>query len=272
MKYRQVFSVLTVGALAIAAGVGLFAYRSASAQSSTPTAPSVQAPAGPDVVRGGHGLRGGITDEDLAAALGITTDELNTAQETANNAAIDQAVADGLITQAQADEIRANGSAFPFGGRWGGWLEQSGIDYEALLADALGITPDQLQAAYAQAYNARIDQAVADGTLTQEQADLMKGQYALSNSESFQSSMQSAYQAAVQQAVTDGVITQAQADQILNQANQMGGFRMGGFGLFEGGRGPRGGGHGFGGPDFGGGAPANPAVPQQPSATPSSGL
>ena len=51
-----------------------------------------------------------------------------------------------MITQAQAEQITANSQAFPFDGHWGGWLSQNGIDFEARLAAALGITVDMLQA------------------------------------------------------------------------------------------------------------------------------
>jgi hypothetical protein len=125
-------------------------------------------------------------------------------------------------------------------------MSQNGIDYEALLAEALGITPEKLQEAKTQAFNASIDQAVTDGKLTQEQADLMKGRQALFSSESFRTAMQTAYEAAIKAAVSSGVITQAQADLILEQAgNRFDGMRgLGpGFGDF--------GGPGGFGPDFG---------------------
>jgi hypothetical protein len=213
----------------------------------------------------GRGL-GGASSKELANALGISVDELTAAYQEARDAALDQAVQAGLITQAQADEIRSRGGAFPLGGRWRGWLSENGIDVEALLADALGISVDELHAAQQQAAFARIDQAVTDGRITQEQADLMKGQYALSNSESFRSAMQSAFEAAVQQAVTDGVITQAQADAILAQSAE-GGFP--GWHGFGGGRGPG----GFGRHGGRGGAPSDPATPETPTTTPApSGL
>ncbi len=82
------------------------------------------------------------------------------------------------------------------------------------------ISLDELNTAYQTAFYTNIDQAVTDGNVTQEQADLMKGQYALSNDSTFQSSMQSAYTDAVNQAVASGVITQAQADQILSKNSQ----------------------------------------------------
>jgi ribosomal protein S20 len=222
------------------------------------------------------GFGKGYNNQDLATALGISVDQLNTAIQKANSDAIDQAVAKGLITQAQADQLKANGAAFPLGGRWEGLLSQNGIDYNSLLANALGISVDQLQAAYQKAYDTRIDQAVTNGNLTQQQADLLKGKYALFNNKTFQSAMQSAFQAAVKQAVTDGVITQAQADQILSSQNSMGFPGLGGFG----GRGGFEGFEGFGGFGrhhggfFGGGNSTNPTVPNiptTPSTTPAPG-
>jgi polyhydroxyalkanoate synthesis regulator phasin len=185
------------------------------------------------------GFAVGFTQEDLANALGITTDQLTTAYQTAYKAALDDAVSKGLITQAQEDQLTASGKAFPFGERWEGWLAQNGIDFNTYLAQALNISVDQLQAAYKTAFDTRVDTAVTNGKLTQEQADLLKGRYALFNDSTFQSSMQSAYKDAVNQAVASGVITQAQADQILSKSSNLferglGGF--GGFGGFGGGR------------------------------------
>ena len=266
MNRKKLVSIVILGALATASAFGAIAYRTANAQTATPAAPSTNgaAPMGRDF-RGRP--PGANTNADLATALGITTDQLNTAYQTATTAALKQAVEQGLITQAQSDQITANGGAFPFDGHWEGFLRQSGIDFEAQLAAALGISVDKLQAASLQAFNARIDAAVAAGTLTQAQADLEKGQYALSNSQSFQTSMQTAYQSAVNQAVTDGVITQAQADAILKVSPSfgMGGFRgmdgPHGMGGFDGGGRPGGGrgGPGAGGP--GNGAPATPPPP-----------
>jgi polyhydroxyalkanoate synthesis regulator phasin len=256
---RKTLTILTVGALAVASIFGVIAYRTANAQATTPDAPAGQVapPANGRADKGpgfGRGPAGSYNNEDLANALGITVDELTAAYQKANQAALDQAVKAGLITQAQADEMSARGGAFHLGGRGGGWLGQNDIDFDALLADALGISVDKLQAAYAQAFNARVDQAVTDGNLTQDQADLMKGEYALKTSKNFQSAMQSAYEAAVNQAVSGGVITQAQADLILQNKSGMG------FGGFDG---PPGG--GFGGPGrhggWDGGAPAAPAAP-----------
>jgi hypothetical protein len=197
-------------------------------------------------------------------------DELKAAYQKANEAALAQAVKDGLITQSQADQLKANGKAFPFDGRRTGVLKQKGLDYDTFLAQALGITVDQLQAAYAKAYDAQIDQAVTDGKLTQDQADLMKGQRALFADPAFKASMQTSFEAAVKQAVSSGVITQAQADAILKAQSEKGtgmgmpfmGFSGGGHGM--GGR--------LGGPGWGGQSRApksgGQANPNSPAVTP----
>jgi hypothetical protein len=193
----------------------------------------------------GRGVPGGVKGEYLAEALGITTDELEAAYQAANTAAIDAALQAGLITQAQADEMKARGNV----GRWSGLLEKNGVDYQILLADALGITVEELQAAYTKAAELALTAAVADGRLTQEEADMMKARQALYGSDAFQTAMQSAFTAAVNQAVADGLITQAQADQILSESANMFVRGFGGFGG-HGGRGHHGGERGgFGLPD-----------------------
>ncbi len=218
----------------------------------------------------GPGGPGGQGNTYLADALGITVDEVTAAQQKARDAAITQAVDKGLITQAQADALR-NGNGFGRGGM--GMLLRLGgndqIDQQALLADALGITTDKLQAAEQEASkaasDARIAQAVKDGRITQEQADLMQARQKLAQ----WIQDQGYFAKAVEAAVKAGVITQAQADTILAQDNGQGmrglgmagfgpgGFEMGGFGGM-GGRGGGYGGHGMGG-GMHGAAPQAPA-------------
>ncbi len=211
-------SIFLLAAVTVALVFGAVAYRSVSAaepkSTSTKDGSSQPASKGP---QGGEVK--GYSDEDLAAALGISVDKLEAARQEAKAAALAQAVEEGLITQVQADELNSDGSASPFGKRWSGWLSKNGIDFDALLANALGISVEELEAARAQAYESQLDQAVANDKLTQEQADLMKGQRALFSNEGFHSSMQTAFESAVKQAVTDGVITQAQADLILEKMN-----------------------------------------------------
>lgn len=247
MQHKKTIIVFVLGALAVAMAFGAVAYQSVFAATPTTVSSSTttQADLGREV---GRGPMGRYSNEDLANALGITVDELNTAYQNAYSAALEQAVLQGLITQAQADELTTNGNVFPFGNRWDGWLTQNGIDFDTFLADELGISVNELKAAYQTAYYTNIDQAVTDGNLTQEQADLMKGQYALSKDSTFQSSMKSAYTDAVNQAVASGVITQAQADQILSKSDNMFMPGMGGWG-------GRGGPHGRGGNGMNGDLP-----------------
>lgn len=242
--------------------------------------------------RGGFGAGIGSGDEFLAEALGISVEELQAAQAEVHAAVIEQALEDGLITEEQAQQfLEGNfafrGRKFGFGGRGGFHGFAQDIDREALLADALGISVAELQAAQEEARAAALAQMVENGYLTQEQADLVAAHQALKEyidqeallAEALGISVadlqaareegtslpalieelgltfaevaeaqRAAHEAAVQEAVGEGVISQAQADQILSR-----GFGGHGFG-HPGGRrgfGGPGGGRGFGGPGSG---------------------
>jgi formaldehyde-activating enzyme involved in methanogenesis len=210
---------------------------------------------------GRGGMFGGEIDYQqlLADALGISVEQLETAYENARAAAIEQAVDEGLITREQADEMSVWGGlgrkgfgVFGFG-RGPKGVAGSTIDEEALLANALGITVDDLQAAREQANQAAIAQAVEEGIITQEQADEMQArrnlrsylerdallaealgmsvedlEAAYADGETLSTLMsargldaatvrerlQTAYDDALAQAVSDGVITQEQADEM----------------------------------------------------------
>lgn len=211
--------------------------------------------------RGGMVAPGGNDASYLAAALDISVEDLQAAQEAAADKAIDLAVEQGLITQAQADALRArSNNMLGHLGRFGLNLGD-GIDSEALLAEALGISVADLQAAQQAAHEAALDQAVADGRITQEQADQMKAGQALRtylNGTDLQTRMQALLEEAVQQAVENGVITQEQADQFLSQQQGVGmhGFGQRGFPGMRGHDSMRGHGgmRGFGGANF---APSN---------------
>jgi hypothetical protein len=244
MQHKKAIMFLFTGALAVAMTLGAIAYQSVFAATPTTTTASTGTITLSNIKwAGGRGPKEGYTNQQLADALGITTDALTTAYQNAYSAALKDAVTKDLITQAQADQLTTNGTAFPFGDRWDSWLTQNGIDFNSYLAGALGITVDALKAAYQTAFNTNIDHLVTDGNITQTQADLMKGEYALYNDSIFQSSMQTAYTSAVNAAVTSGVITQTQADQILSKSSNMLMPGMGGWG-------GRGGPHGHGGGVF----------------------
>ena len=157
-----------------------------------------------------HGVMssGSAHDAYLAEALGLTVEELQAARRQATAAYLADAVTAGDITQEQADlmlaKVALNGV----------------IDRHALLAEGLGMTVEALTA------------ALEGG---QSLSDLMTA--AGIDADTLQTNIQAAYEAAIARAVADGVITQAQADAVLAQESN-------GFGLF--------GGHGFGGHGFGG--------------------
>lgn len=157
-----------------------------------------------------HGVMssGSAHDAYLAEALGLTVEELQAARRQATAAYLADAVTAGDITQEQADLMLAK-------------VALNGIiDRHALLAEGLGMTVEALTA------------ALEGG---QSLSDLMTA--AGIDADTLQTNIQAAYEAAIARAVADGVITQAQADAVLAQESN-------GFGLF--------GGHGFGGHGFGG--------------------
>ncbi|MCC6169341.1 MAG: hypothetical protein IT329_19120 [Caldilineaceae bacterium] len=157
----------------------------------------------------------------LAAALGISKEDLAAAMQSARQAALDQAVADGRLTQAQADAL-AERDLVRFGGR--------GLGHEytdSRLAEALGITVEELTAVREQVMADRLAQAVEDGDITQAQADRMAAQQAFHAYQRDQA--QTDMEAAIQAAVGAGALTQAQADLLLNDMDQ-GFFGRGGFG------------------------------------------
>ncbi len=155
----------------------------------------------------GRGGSNSAHDEYLAEALGITLEELQAARRQAMAAYLADAVTAGDITQEQADLML------------GKYVLSDAISRTALVAEALGITTEELEA------------ALTDG---QSLSDLMTA--AGMNADTLQTNLQAAYEAAVARAVADGVITQAQADAVLAQESN--------FGLF--------GGHGIGGHGGGG--------------------
>ena len=229
---------------------------------------------------GQFGLPEGLTpkDELLANALDIDVETLEAARETARVNGIEQALAGGLITEAQAELLLENAFSFRFH-RGHGFHEFGGeIDREALLADALNISVEALREAQQEAHEAALNEMVDAGYLTEEQLGLMAAQQALKeaidhnellaevlgvslaeleeargNRESMAAliedsglsfsklaeNMRAAYEAEVEEAVENGVITAEEAE-ALQEARAA-------RGLF--------GGYGHRGRGFGGGFP-----------------
>ncbi len=243
-KHKRLLTVLACAALALLLGAAAFFIPSTT----------VQAHDGP----GGHGECIGFHESDtyLALALGITPEQLAAAREAAWDKIVDQALANGLITEAQAAELKESG--YGFHGRKGGlasWLiSEANVDYEAALAAELGLTPEALAAAREAAREMQIQAALDAGQITPEEADALRTRLAMRtyidretmlanalgitveelrtarqngtdltdllaslglDETTVAASLQAQVEAAVKQAMADGKITQEQADAYL---------------------------------------------------------
>lgn len=215
MNRKKILVITGLIALVAVIGLGAFTFYTVRAQA-TPSDPPWDGNR-PFAGRVSRGAGFGVSDEALAQALGISVAELQSARQKAAEAALKQAVEQGLITEKQAEWFQSDSGRFPFGNRLFAWLNQNGIDLNGLLAEALGISVEELNEARQKAVEIAIDQAVANGKLTQEQADLMKARQALFSNQNFINAMRAAFEAAVKKAVEEGVITKAQADLLLQQ-------------------------------------------------------
>ena len=190
-KSRSWLIVIVSGLLV--AGIALGGFSLATVSSAQATTDSIaQHRGGPGVpgLPDGKLFPGSDIDYDalLAEALGITVDELNAARQQANLAAIDQAVAEGLLTEDEAELIKARN------------LVKDSIDAQALQAEALGISTAELQA------------ALDDGQTMQ---DLLTTQ-ALTPA-AYREAYQAAYEKALRALVDEGMITADQAELLLTQ-------------------------------------------------------
>ncbi len=119
-------------------------------------------------------------DQFLAEELGITVERLQEARQKAADRALDQALADGKITQDQYDHMKTMHALRAY------------LDPQALMAEALGVSVDELPTKTLRewmdekgldratltenlktALKAALDRAVADGVVTQEQVDAL---------------------------------------------------------------------------------------------------
>ncbi len=131
----------------------------------------------------------------LAAELGVTVAELDAAQDVVQEAMLAQLVEDGVLTQEELDEMlemqalrQLGQEIFSRDDAKAIIAEQLGLTVEELaaaredgariseLAEEQGLDMETLQTAVSDARTAAIEAAVADGTLTQDQADILLSQ------------------------------------------------------------------------------------------------
>lgn len=137
--------------------------------------------------------------ELLADALGISVEQLEGAVNTVRENAVAAAVAEGRITPEQADEMAARHAVRGY------------MDRDEVLASVLGLTADQL--ADARESGTSLRDLIAESGM--DRAALHEA-------------MMAAHEAAVAQAVADGVITQEQADDLeFGEGNGFGGHGHG---------------------------------------------
>ena len=206
MKRKTVIAVVVLGVL-VAGGLFL-AFRSSPVTAASNDTAQINSLVG---LRDKH-----VAPEDLAEALGISLDELEEAKSSAMESLIDQAVELGFITQDQADELKMKEVLSRTGlHRYLSLDETAQLDFDAFFFEALGISEEEYQAAIETVQQAKLEAAVAEGTLTQEEADAITGWQALKEDNKFNNSIKEAYTTAIEEALEDGSITQAQADALL---------------------------------------------------------
>ncbi len=176
----------------------------------------------------GDGDDDGIPDqtETLAEVLGIDVETLEAAYEAAQEISLEQALVDGRITQ---EQIAAMEEKESHAGMRGG---PCGMNNGEFLAEALGITVEELQAAQQEVQQIMLDQALADGEITEE--EYANFQLHQDLAPYLGQARQTAFENAIQQALEDGVITDQQAESLLSGdlsfGKDLGGFDHGGHG------------------------------------------
>jgi polyhydroxyalkanoate synthesis regulator phasin len=145
-------------------------------------------------------IGGAAADEDdgplgsflarVADKLGVGEDELKTAIDEAGTETLDEAVAEGRLTEQQAERLQERG--FPFGGgrmahrhahAMDAAAEALGMPQDELMeqlrdgnslaevAEAKGMSVEDFKAAFLDQVKVQLDELVAEDDLTQEQAD-----------------------------------------------------------------------------------------------------
>ena len=193
---KLLFVIPVVSALVLAVAAGVVAFSSSSAAIGDPAVLFQEdeqlepLPLKHGIGGRGRGDRFGFGtsfdyDAFIAEELGVTVTELQEARQAAHEAALEQAVTEGKITEEQADLILA------------GQALRQYIDPQEIFAEALGIDLSDLESAR------------QDG----KPLLYLFGELGLEPAE-IKDALQSAYEDTLQQAIDDGVITESQAEQL----------------------------------------------------------
>lgn len=219
MEDRKIwFAIPVVGAFVVAIALGVMAFSPSSAASTgltilaqeDDTEEPLPWKGGFGEMRGsGRGGKFGFGssfdyDAYIADSLGVSISDLQAARQAAHDAALDQAVAEGVVTAEQAELIKA------------GQALRQYIDHQEILSQVLGINTEELEAARQEGKSL----PYLFGELGLEPADIKAG-------------LQSAYEEAIQQAVDDGVITDTQAELLQEKGVGGRGFGKRGGGFHE---------------------------------------
>jgi polyhydroxyalkanoate synthesis regulator phasin len=140
-------------------------------------------------------------EEKVAQKLGVTVEQLQAAQKSARDEMIDEAVAAGRITQAQADKLK-NHQPGDFRGRGGERIKNAIVNVFDTAASILGLSSDDVKA------------GLKDGKSLNDIA----AEKGVSN---FEAQMVAKLTADIQAKVADGSITQQQADRLLEHLPDM---------------------------------------------------
>ena len=216
MENKKIWlAIPLISALVLAVAVGVMAFSSGSAAANGQailaqdfgTEGSPPSRIGFGGTRGlGHGGKPGFGiefdyDAFIADELGVTVEELQAARQAAHDAALEQAVSEGVITAEQAELIRA------------GQALREYIDHQEILSQALGIDVADLEAAREEG----------------KSLPYLFGELGI-EPEEIRAALQSAYEDALQNAVNDGAITSSQAEQLQERGFGGRGIGKGGFG------------------------------------------
>jgi hypothetical protein len=158
--------------------------------------------AGSALADGNKGERHAQYEQMLAQQLGISVDQLKAAQESARNAMIDQALANGNLTAEQAARMKAAAPG-EIRRHVGKAVHNAAADVFAAAAKTIGISTDELKQQLSQGQS--LSGVAANHNVSRDQ---------------LKAGIMTEVKAQLQAAVSNGNLTQQQADKLANAASQ----------------------------------------------------